>query len=118
MLGFYKVSPDVDKILIVLDDIDLKTGQLRARAEGSAGGHNGLADVLNALGIEQVQRLRIGIGPVAENMDPADYVLQPFGRNEIQIIEQAVERAAEAVEDWLFNGIEFVMDRYNGNLDQ
>jgi PTH1 family peptidyl-tRNA hydrolase len=113
MSAFYKADPD--QILVVLDDLALPTGRLRARAGGSAGGHNGLADVLEALGHTQMPRLRIGIGQAPPNMDSTDYVLRPFEADEREIIETAVQQAADAVEDWVFNGIEFVMDKYNGN---
>ncbi len=112
MAAFYKADPD--QILVVLDDLALPTGRLRARAGGSAGGHNGLADVLEALGHTQMPRLRIGIGPARPDMDSADFVLRPFEADEAEIIETAAKRAADAVEDWVFNGIEFVMDKYNG----
>ena len=112
MAAFHKADPD--QILVVLDDLALATGRLRARAGGSAGGHNGLADVLEALGHTQMPRLRIGIGPARPDMDSADFVLRPFEADEAEIIETAVKRAADAVEDWVFNGIEFVMDKYNG----
>lgn len=113
MSAFYKADPD--QILVVLDDLALPTGRLRARVGGSAGGHNGLADVLEALGRTQTPRLRIGIGQAPPNMDSTDFVLRPFEADEREIIETAVQQAADAVEDWVFNGIEFVMDKYNGN---
>ena len=113
MSAFYKADPD--QILVVLDDMALPTGRLRARAGGSAGGHNGLADVLEALGRTQMPRLRIGIGQAPPDMDSADFVLRAFEADEKEIIETAVQQAADAVEDWVFNGIQFVMDKYNGN---
>lgn len=113
MSAFYMADPD--QILVVLDDLSLPTGRLRARAGGSAGGHNGLADVLEAMGHTQIPRLRIGVGPPPPDVDSADHVLRPFEAGETEIIETAVQRAADAVEDWVFNGIEFVMDKYNGN---
>jgi len=111
MVSFYKA--DLDDLLVVLDDIALPLGALRMRAVGSAGGHNGLADVLMHLGSQEVARLRIGVGATPENMDAADFVLGPFGSDETEIIEQAVNRAAQAVEDWVFSGTGYVMDNYN-----
>lgn len=113
MSDFYKADPV--QILVVLDDLALPVGRLRARTEGSAGGHNGLADVLEALGCTRMPRLRIGIGPARQGMDSVDFVLQPFEPGEMDIIEPAVQQAADAVEDWFFNGIQFMMDKYNGN---
>lgn len=108
---FYKAR--LDEILIVLDDMALELGQLRARRAGSAGGHNGLADIHRQLGSDEVPRLRIGIDPSPSYMDSADYVLAPFRKDEMETIDHAIATAALAVEDWVFNGIEYVMDKYN-----
>jgi len=116
MADFYKAA--CEDLLIVLDDMALPVGRLRARAEGSAGGHNGLTDVLAALCSEKVPRLRIGIGPPPGSMDPKDFVLSPFLDEELATIRQAVPRAAEAVEDWLFHDIAYVMDKYNRKADE
>jgi len=116
LTAFYKAQ--LDEIMVVLDDMALLTGQLRARRAGSAGGHKGLADVQAALGSEEVPRLRIGIGAPPEYMDATDYVLAPFGDDEAQTIRRALTRAAGAVEDWVFNGIEYVMDKYNASSRQ
>jgi PTH1 family peptidyl-tRNA hydrolase len=83
------------------------------RESGSAGGHNGLADVLAALGTIDVPRLRVGIGAVPGPMDAKDYVLSTFSQDEEAAIGIAVEQAAEAAEDWVFSGIRYVMDKYN-----
>ena len=115
MAAFYKIG--CQDILIVLDDMALPPGRLRARASGSAGGHNGLADVLAMLGSEEVPRLRIGIGPAPEQMDPADYVLSKFRPDEMETIERAIRLAADAVEDWAFEPIAGVMEKYNRNDD-
>ncbi|MBT3200089.1 MAG: aminoacyl-tRNA hydrolase [Phycisphaerales bacterium] len=109
--GFYKTK--LDDILIVLDDLALPTGQLRLRVNGSAGGHNGLSDIIRLFGSNCVPRLRIGIGAAPEFMDTADYVLQRFGDNETETMRQAVLRASQAVEDWVFNGATRTMDIYN-----
>ncbi len=115
MVRFYKA--ELADLLVVLDDMALPLGRLRFRAGGSSGGHNGLADVLVAVGSEQVPRLRIGIGPAPAGVDGADYVLTAFTAAEQQAIDPAVRRAAEAVEDWLAKGITEVMDRYNPKGD-
>ena len=111
LAAFYKAESQ--DILIVLDDFALPVGQLRARTEGSAGGHNGLTDVLAAMGTQQVPRLRIGIGLPPGRMDSADFVLSRFGKDEQETIDHAVQLAADAVEAWLFNGMKYVMDNYN-----
>ncbi len=111
LTAFYKAAPD--ELLVVLDDMALPAGRLRARAQGSAGGHNGLADVLQALGTTAVPRLRVGIGQPTGGEDAVGFVLSPFGSDEAEVIEQAVEAAADAVADWVVHGMTFVMDRYN-----
>jgi PTH1 family peptidyl-tRNA hydrolase len=111
MAEFYKAERR--EILVVLDDMALPVGKLRARAAGSDGGHNGLADVLSALGGQDVPRLRIGIGQAPAGIDATDFVLRPFGPDELEPVERAIGAAAGAVEDWVFNGIEYVMERYN-----
>jgi PTH1 family peptidyl-tRNA hydrolase len=109
--GFYKTS--LDDILIVLDDLALPTGRLRIRVGGSAGGHNGLSDIIRLMGSNALPRLRIGIGAAPEFMDTADYVLQRFADTEVDTIRQAVQRGAQAVEDWVFNGPLHAMETYN-----
>ena len=109
--AFYKVPPA--DVLVVLDDLALPLGQVRARARGSAGGHNGLSDVLAALGTDQVPRLRIGIGAPPSVMEAKDYVLGAFSSGERAAMAESLLRAADAVEDWARHGIAFVMNRYN-----
>jgi PTH1 family peptidyl-tRNA hydrolase len=114
--AFYKTDgPDV---LVILDDMALPLGQLRLRCGGSAGGHNGLADVLAALGTQDLPRLRIGIDAAPAGMDPADYVLRPFEAGQEKTIEQAIEQAAQAVEDWVLQGSEYAMGKYNRKADE
>jgi len=115
MVGFYKA--DHEEVLIVLDDMALPAGTIRARATGSAGGHKGLADVINALGSELVPRLRVGIGTAHGEGEAVDYVLSRFQPEERQAMELAIGGAADAAEDWVFRGVEYVMNRYNRKED-
>jgi PTH1 family peptidyl-tRNA hydrolase len=108
---FYKLENH--EVLIVCDDFNLPLAKLRFRGEGSAGGQKGLADVIERLGAEDVPRLRIGVGPVPPHWDPADFVLGRFTKQELAIVEPAIGRAADAVEDWISRGIEVCMNRYN-----
>ncbi|MGC9454909.1 MAG: aminoacyl-tRNA hydrolase [Phycisphaerae bacterium] len=108
---FYRIPPG--ELLVVLDDMALPTGHVRARAKGSAGGHNGLDDILRAFGGEDLPRLRVGIGSPPPQMDPRDYVLGKFPPEEAELMVPAIDRAADAVEEWLFEGITHVMNRYN-----
>lgn len=100
-------------VLVVLDDLDLPLGRLRLRMRGSSGGHKGLRDILSALSSEDVPRLRIGIGVPPPACDPAEYVLAPFGKSEAKEIGPALQRAADAVEDWIAHGATYVMEQYN-----
>ena len=118
MVGFYKLSPDepegrFENLLVVMDDMALPPGRLRARAQGSAGGHKGLADVLAALGSDEVPRLRVGIGEAPRAGGATEFVLGRFSQEEDEAIREAIERAADAVADWVFRGIRYVMDTYN-----
>lgn len=108
--GFYKISPE--HVLVVTDDMALETGRLRLRAKGSAGGHNGLKDIIARLGTDRFPRLRIGIGDSGRT-DAADYVLSDFKGDEKERIEQAVQMAVKAVLSWVRDGIDIAMTTYN-----
>ena len=107
---YYKVP--VEDTLIVHDDLDLGVGQLRLRPAGSAGGHNGLSDVIRHLGTDAVPRLRLGIGRVHRDAT-VDYVLGGFKPDEQPVIDATVNTAADAVECWLSSGIETAMNTFN-----
>ena len=111
LLTFYKAP--VEDLLVVLDDLALPPGQLRFRASGSSGGQKGLADILARLGTDQVPRLRIGIGSPTPPMDATNYVLSVFGPDQEPVIRQAVQLAAQAVEDWVLRGMTYAMETYN-----
>lgn len=108
--GFYKIA--AANILVVTDDLALEVGRLRLREKGSSGGHNGLKDIISALGTDAFARLRIGIGSRGSR-EAADYVLSKFAPDEKPLIEQAVETAVEAVLCWARQGAEAAMTRYN-----
>lgn len=112
-LDFFKIA--VPDVLIICDDVHLPVGNLRIRVRGSAGGQKGLADCIRALGTENVPRLRIGVGEKPASWDMADYVLAKFGKADRELIDVAVQRAADAVEAWVKDGIEKCMTRFNGN---
>jgi PTH1 family peptidyl-tRNA hydrolase len=108
---FYKITNE--EMLVVCDDLHLPLGSLRIRAQGSAGGQKGLADVTRVLGTEVVSRLRVGIGEAPAGWDPADYVLGKFTRQDLAMIEDVIVRAAEAVETWVRRGLQAAMNEYN-----
>lgn len=102
--------------LVVCDDLALPLGSLRLRGRGSSGGQNGLESIIEALEGADVPRLRLGIAPLAGEVDPArwaDFVLKPFAPDEREAARSVVEHAADAVEHWLEAGLEDTVSRFN-----
>jgi len=114
-VGFYKMP--ASDVLVVCDDLNLPLHRLRLRAEGSAGGQKGLADIIRVLGTDKVPRLRIGIGSPPGQMDAADYVLMNFTEKERPEMKITIKQAADAVVCWLNQGIGEAMNQYNRNSD-
>jgi PTH1 family peptidyl-tRNA hydrolase len=106
-----EVSED---LLVVTDDVDLPLGRLRLRRDGSAGGHNGLRDIIAALGGNEFNRLRVGIGRPGASRATVDHVLATFKPAERELADASIETAADAVEVWLRDGIEVAMNEFNG----
>jgi len=113
LVRFYKLA--VNQLIIICDDLNLPVGKIRFRANGSSGGQKGLKDIINHLGTESVSRLRVGIGQPNGKMDISRYVLQKFGSDDRETIEQAIQRASDGIEGWISEGIEPVMTRFNGS---
>jgi len=111
LMGFYTI--DLANLLVVCDDVNLPEGRLRARPDGSDGGNNGLRSITAALGTPAYARLRIGVGRGDERRDLADHVLSRFGPDEQPVINGAIDRAADAVEVWMTDGLAPVMNRFN-----
>jgi peptidyl-tRNA hydrolase, PTH1 family len=111
---FYKL--ELADLLVICDDFNLPLARLRCRAKGSSGGQKGLQDILSRLANDEVARLRIGIGPPPEGWDVAAYVLSKFHPEEVDLIQTAVERAADAAVDWVRDGIQYCMNRYNADV--
>ena len=101
-------------ILVVADDVNLPLGRLRARPSGSAGGHNGFRSIIEQLGTGEFARLRVGVGRGDPRRNLADYVLDGFDDDERPVVADAVGRAADAGELFVAEGIERVMNRFNG----
>jgi peptidyl-tRNA hydrolase, PTH1 family len=108
---FYRIPND--DLLVICDDLNLPLGKLRVRAGGSSGGQKGLEDIIRRLGTEEFSRLRIGIGSPPEGWEWADFVLAKFSKQELEVMEQAVSRAAEAALLWASQGTEACMNQYN-----
>ncbi len=108
---FYKLEPQ--NILIIYDDLALPFGKLRLRAKGSAGGHNGLASIIGALGTLDVPRLRIGLGGNPEHIDMKDRVLGHLNQEERNLLPEILDKAAKAVKNWLELDIQKAMSSIN-----
>jgi PTH1 family peptidyl-tRNA hydrolase len=109
VVDFYRLS--LDGLLVVTDDMDLEPGRIRVRARGSAGGHNGLANIIEKLGTDEFARLRIGIGRSTQE-DPVDFVLDR-PKEEKPLLDEGIVKARDAVLCWVENGIEVTMNRFN-----
>jgi len=109
-VGFYKL--DLTDLLVVTDDMDLDPGRIRVRARGSAGGHNGLADIIEKLGTDEFARCRIGIGRSGQQ-DAVDFVLDEPPRADRALLAEAVDRARDAVLCWIEHGIDKAMTMFN-----
>lgn len=107
----HRLKPEA--IIVIVDDLDLPLGRIRLRAKGSAGGHNGLKSIIEALGSDQFPRLRVGIGRPPVGVDPAEFVLTRFTPEELRQIERALEWAAEAIEIAVAEGVHVAMNRFN-----
>src|SRR6188768_1307270 len=111
LLQFYKI--ELADLLVIVDEVQLETGRVRIRPEGSAGGHNGLKSLIASLGTLQFPRLRIGVGRGDTRRDLADHVLARFDADERDVIAEAIERAADAAEHFVAEGPAATMNRYN-----
>ncbi len=110
---FYKIAPD--HVLVVSDETALPVGKLRVRTKGSAGGHNGLKNIIACLGTEDFPRIRIGVGaPPHPDYEMMDWVLSAFQNQDAETMAAAADRAAEAVECYIARGPERAMNLYNG----
>jgi len=112
-----KQGIDLDKILVVSDDISLNFGQLRLRSGGSAGGHNGLTSIVEHLKTKDFNRLRLGIGLAKRKADVVDYVLGEFSREEKKKLGDFIQEASECCEAWLGQGLGIAMNQFNRRKD-
>ena len=111
--AFYKVPPE--RILVISDEVALAPGKLRVRRSGSAGGHNGLKNIIAHLGSDQFPRIRLGVGQKPHpDYDMADWVLGRFQGEDKKAVEEAVKRAADAAECLIREGVDKAMNQYNG----
>ena len=115
LLNFYKVP--VENMLVAHDDLDIPFGTIRTRPKGGPGGQKGMASTIEQLGTNGFPRLRIGIGRPPGRMDPAAYVLQNFSKEEMKILSEILDRAADAALEFVTNGVNMAMNKYNGSIE-
>jgi len=110
--GFYKIPPE--RVLVISDDVSLPLGKLRIRAGGSAGGHNGLKNIIQHLGTDQFPRIKVGVGaPAHPEHEMVDWVIGNFTPAEKKVVEEAVSRALDAAECLIEKGVSEAQNRYN-----
>lgn len=112
VVDYYKVD-EQSELLVVFDDISLDVGQIRIRKKGSAGGHNGIKNIIAQLGTNVFQRIKVGVGEKPKHYDLADYVLGHFSKGERELMEDGYERAGKAAELIVNGMIEEAMNEYN-----
>lgn len=112
-MDFYKIDPE-EELIVVYDDISLDPGQLRVRGKGSAGGHNGIKNIILHTGGQKFPRVRVGVGQKPEGYDLADYVLGHFSKEDQKLMDEAFQEAGKAVAAIVTEGIDAAMNKFNG----
>lgn len=112
LLDFYKIDEETE-FLVIYDDISLDVGQLRIRKKGSAGGHNGIKNIIAHLGTSVFQRIKVGVGEKPKEYDLADYVLGHFSKEDKEIMKEGYKHAVEAVEMIVMGDIDAAMNQFN-----
>lgn len=112
-MNFYKIDPE-EELVVIYDEISLAPGQLRVRAKGSAGGHNGIKNIILHAGTQKFPRVKVGVGEKPEGYDLADYVLGRFSGDEQKVMDEAFLQAGAAVAAIITEGIDSAMNQFNG----
>ena len=112
LVDFYKINPE-DELIVIYDDIALDVGRLRVRPKGSAGGHNGIKNIIACTGTDIFPRIRVGVGDKPKNYDLADYVLGHFSKEEQTIMKDGIDEAIEALVDIMNEDVSYAMNRHN-----
>lgn len=113
ILNFYKLDAETD-LLVIFDDISLAPGRIRVRGRGSAGGHNGIKNIIAMTGTQEFARIKVGVGEKPQGRDLADYVLSRFSKDERAMVEDAFVDAADAAELIAAGDLDEAMNRFNG----
>ena len=112
VVDYYKADPE-SELIVISDDIDLDVGQLRIRPKGSAGGHNGLKNIISHLGSEVFTRIRVGVGAKRVGGDLVSHVLGSIDKKDMEAFEEAIENAAAAAQTIIESGTETAMNKFN-----
>ena len=115
LMNWYKLDPE--DLIVVHDDMDIPAGTIRIRKKGSAGGHNGIKNIILHLGHDTFQRIKIGVGEKPKGYDLADYVLGHFSGEELAIMKESLEKVCGAVELMLEGDVDAAMNQYNKKAD-
>lgn len=116
LVDYYKIDEE-EELLVIYDDISLDVGQLRIRKKGSAGGHNGIKNIISHLGTTVFPRIKVGVGEKPKEYDLADYVLGHFSKEDKVLMEEGYQRAVSAVEMILQDGMEAAMNEFNKKVN-
>jgi PTH1 family peptidyl-tRNA hydrolase len=111
LMHWYK--EDITRLIVIYDDVDLAVGRIRIRPEGSSGTHNGMKSIIYLMNSDKFPRIRVGIGKQPDYMDLGDYVLSRFTDEEIPLMEEAVKKAAQAIEEIIKRDLNSAMNKYN-----
>ncbi len=111
ILNYFKIEPQ--DLMVVYDDMDIPLGEIRIKSKGSSGGHKGMQSIIDSLGTEEFNRLRVGIGRPDPTLDVINYVLKVFPKDEVPVITSTLVRCVDALYMWIDQGIDKAMNKYN-----
>jgi peptidyl-tRNA hydrolase, PTH1 family len=117
LVGRYEVDPAKD-LIVIYDELDLPLGRIRIRQRGSSAGHNGMESIIGALGTQEFLRVRLGVGPDKKVSDGAKYLLSPFRKAQLKVVDEIIDTASEAVRVILKEGPGAAMNRFNRDPEQ
>ena len=117
LVNYYKLDPE-SELIVVFDDISLEPGNIRIRKKGSAGGHNGIKNIIAMTGTQNFMRIKVGVGEKPKGWDLADYVLSRFPKDERVLMEEAFERAGEAAVCMMNDTMEHAMNQFNKKTEK
>ena len=115
LVHFYKIP--LTNVMILSDDLDIPFGTIRIRPGGGPGGQRGMASTIEQLGTKDFPRLRLGIGRPPGRMDPKDYVLQDFSKDDLKLLPEILDRAADAALEFVMKGLNAAMNKFNGGIE-